>query len=66
MNNNLQEIYDNNIVHSSFLDKKNVEKCMEESYNLGVKDVLDWISKQNYLSDNLNYLIEEWNNQTKQ
>lgn len=64
MKQELKEIYDKNIVHHEFLDKPSVEKCMEESYNLGVNSVLSWLSKMDYLTDNIEYLIEEWNNQT--
>lgn len=63
MKNQLQEIYEETIVHSSFLDRDSVEKCMEQSYNLGAKDVLNWLSKMDYLSDNITYIIEEWENQ---
>lgn len=63
MKSELEEIIKKNIVHNSFLDKQSVEKCVEESYNLGVSDVLDWLSKMNHLSDNIEYIIEEWNNQ---
>jgi hypothetical protein len=38
---------------------------MEESYELGSKEVLDWLLKMGYLSDNINYIIEEWNNINK-
>ena len=61
----LEKIIENNIVNNVFLDKKSIQKCVEESYNLGVNDVLDWLSKMDYLSDNLKYIIEEWNNQNK-
>jgi len=61
----LEKIIEKNIVHNSFLDKQSVEKCVEESYNLGVNDVLGWLSKMDYLSDNVKYIIEEWNNQHK-
>lgn len=61
----LEKIIEKNIVHNSFLDKQSVEKCVEESYNLGVNDVLSWLSKMDYLSDNVKYIIEEWNNQHK-
>jgi hypothetical protein len=44
------------------LDKDGVIKSMEESYELGCKVVLDWLSKMDYLSDNITYIIEEWNN----
>jgi hypothetical protein len=63
MNNKLEKIYEENIFHSSFLDRNSVEKCMEDSYNLGVNDVLTWLSKMDYLSDNIDYIIEEYKNQ---
>lgn len=62
MKDELQKIYEKNIVHPSFLDRKSVEKCMEESYNSGVNDVLDWLSKMGHLSDNIEYIIDEWKN----
>lgn len=65
MDKKIQEIYDRLIVHNSFLDKRTVEKCMNESYNLGVNDVLSWLSTQDHLSDNITYIIEEWKNQKK-
>ncbi len=61
----LEKIIENNIVNNVFLDKESIQKCVEESYNLGVNDVLNWLSKQDYLSDNIEYIIEEWNNQNK-
>jgi hypothetical protein len=61
----LKDIIEKNIVHNSFLDKQSVENCVEESYNLGVNDVLDWLSKMDYLSDNVKYIIEEWHNLNK-
>lgn len=65
MKSELENIIENNLVHNIFLDRQSVEKCAEESYNLGVNDVLDWLSKMDYLSDNVKYLREEWNNQHK-
>ena len=65
MKDELKKIYEDTIPHSTFLDKSSVENCMENSYNLGVNDVLEWLSKQDYLSDNIKYIIEEWENQTK-
>jgi hypothetical protein len=65
MKSELEKIIENNIVNNVFLDKESIQKCVEESYNLGVNDVLDWLSKMDYLSDNLKYIIEEWNNQNK-
>jgi hypothetical protein len=65
MKDKLKKIYEDTIPHSTFLDKSSVEKCMENSYNLGVNDVLELLSKQDYLSDNIKYIIEELENQTK-
>jgi hypothetical protein len=65
MENKLQEIYEKNINNSFVLDKDGVIKSMEESYELGSKEVLDWLSKMDYLSDNINYIIEEWKNINK-
>jgi hypothetical protein len=36
---------------------------MEQSYEMGRQDVLQWLSKMDYLSDNINYILEEWKNQ---
>jgi hypothetical protein len=63
MKNTFLEIYDKNIVHTSFLDKRTVMKCMEDSYYQGVNDVLNWMSEMNHLSDNVDYLIKEYKNQ---
>lgn len=65
MKSNLKKILDDNIIHTGFYDRKSVEKCMEESYDLGTKEVLEWLSNQEHLSDNINYIIEEWKNQNK-
>lgn len=65
MEKKLQEIYEKNISNNFMLDKDGVIKSMEESYELGSKEVLDWLSKMDYLSDNITYIIEEWNNINK-
>ena len=65
MEKKLQEIYEKNINNSFILDKDGIIKSMEESYELGSKEVLNWLSKMEYLSDNINYIIEEWNNINK-
>ena len=65
MENKLQEIYEKNINNNFVLDKDGVVKSMEESYELGSKEVLDWLSKMDFLSDNIPYIIEEWNNINK-
>jgi hypothetical protein len=65
MEKKLQEIYEKNISNNFMLDKDGVIKSMEESYELGSKEVLEWLSKMEYLSDNINYIIDEWNNINK-
>jgi hypothetical protein len=65
MKKKLQEIYEKNINNNFVLDKDGVVKSMEESYELGSKEVLDWLSKMDFLSDNIPYIIEEWNNINK-
>jgi hypothetical protein len=65
MEKKLQEIYEKNINNSFVLDKDGVIKSMEESYELGSKEVLDWLSKMEFLSDNIPYIIEEWENKNK-
>jgi hypothetical protein len=59
----LRDIIEENVVHSLVLNHPSIEKCAEKSYNLGVTDVLDWLSKKDYLTDKLEYIIEEWSNQ---
>jgi hypothetical protein len=61
----LEKILNTYVVHTGFFDKNSVEKCMEQSYDLGSKEFIEWLSKQDYLSDNINYIIEEWENQNK-
>lgn len=63
MDGRLSEIFDNTISHSSFLNKEEVQSCMEQSYRLGIDDVLEWLKKNDYLTDNISYLIEEFENQ---
>jgi hypothetical protein len=59
----LEKILNTYVVHTGFFDRNSVEKCMEQSYDLGTKELIEWLSKQDYLSDNINYIIEEWKNQ---
>ena len=61
----LEKILSRYIVHTGFFDRNSVEKCMEQSYDLGTKEFIEWLSIQDYLSDNINYIIEEWENQNK-
>jgi hypothetical protein len=61
----LEKILNTYVVHTGFFDRNSVEKCMKQSYDLGTKEFIEWLSKQDYLSDNINYIIEEWKNQNK-
>lgn len=63
MDNRLTEIFENTIPHSSFSSESAIMSCMYQSYNLGIEDVLEWLKKNEHLSDNINYLIEEFQNQ---
>jgi hypothetical protein len=65
MEEKLKGIYEKNINNSFVLDKDGVIKSMEESYELGSKEVLHWLSKMEFLSDNIPYIIEEWENKNK-
>lgn len=53
--------------HSAFLNVEGLMKAMKISYQMGKSDgndeVLDWLSKMDYLSDNIQYIKEEWKNQ---
>jgi|688.fasta_scaffold45270_10 hypothetical protein len=62
MRKKLEIIYEKNVKSMFVLDKEGVFKSMEQAYELGSQEVLDWLSKMDYLSDNIDYIIEEWNN----
>lgn len=64
-NTKLKEILSNKLIHSNFLDKESVEESLIDSYNLGVEDVIKWLSNMTHLCDNIPYIIEEWKNQNK-
>lgn len=59
----LEEIYESKIIHNTFLDKESVIQSMMDSYHLGKEDIITWLSKQDYLTDNKESLLEEYNNQ---
>lgn len=60
-----KKIMQENNVHSTFLNEDGLVSALEQSYNQGVNDVLRWIEQMDDLSDNVKYLVEEWNNQHK-
>jgi len=62
MKHKLETIYETNIVHNSFLDKESIIKSMVDSYNLGKQELIDWLSEKDYLSDDKQTLLEEYNN----
>jgi len=62
MNQKLEDIYESNIVHNSFLDKESIIQSMVDSYNLGTSDIINWLSEKDYLSDDKEVLLVEYNN----
>ena len=62
MKQKLEEIYESNIVHNSFLDKESIIQSMADSYDLGKLDLINWLSEKDYLSDDKKTLLEEYNN----
>lgn len=58
----LNNIYESNIVHNSFLDKESIIQSMADSYDLGKLDLINWLSEKDYLSDDKKTLLEEYNN----
>ena len=62
MKQKLETIYETNIVHNSFLDKESIIQSMVDSYNLGKQELIDWLSEKDYLTDNKQTLLEEYNN----
>jgi len=39
-----------------------MQKCYEKGKYDGQDELLEWLSKMDYLSDNINYMIQEWKN----
>lgn len=63
---NFERIINESNNHSTLLDKKGLVSGMEKCYYQGVFDgqqeLIEWLSKMDYLSDNINYILEEWEN----
>jgi len=57
---NFEKIYEENIQHNSFLDKDSVMKSMMESYNLGKLELMEWLSKNDYLTDTKGQFLIEY------
>lgn len=62
MRQKLETIYETNIIHNSFLEKESIIQSMVDSYNLGKQEIIDWLSKKDYLSDNKESLLKEYDN----
>jgi hypothetical protein len=60
MDKRFKEIYDNTIPHSSFLSERAILSCLYQSYQLGINDVFNWLSKNDYLTDKKDVLIKEF------
>lgn len=56
--------------HSFFIDPKGLTKAMSICYEQGLTDgqneVLEFLSQMGHLSDNIEYIIEEFKNQNNQ
>ena len=65
---NYFELLNEQTVTSSIMDKEGCISAMDICYQIGKKDgtqeVLLWLENQKHLSDNIDYLIEEYKNQT--
>lgn len=52
---------------SIFLDQTGCIEAMEICYEMGRKEgqsqILKWLTEMNHLSDNIEYILEEWKNQ---
>lgn len=59
------EIFENTIPHSTFLSESTIKSCMHQSYKLGTEDVIKWLLENKHLSDNIQYIVDEWNNQNQ-
>jgi hypothetical protein len=59
------EIFENTIPHGSFLSESAIKSCMYQSYKLGNEDVIKWLLENKHLSDNIQYIVDEWNNQNR-
>ena len=64
---NFSEILKEHNQHNTLLDSKGVLKAMNVCYELGkndgVNEVISLISNMEHLSDNIQYIKEEWKNQ---
>jgi len=66
---NYLELIREHNAHSLLLDSDGMIKALKISYEQGISDgqeeFIQWLSKMDYLSDNINYILEEWKNQKK-
>ena len=55
--------------HNTFLNLEGMVSGMKTCYQQGIldgqKEVLDWLSNQKHLTNNIDYIIEEWKNQNQ-
>jgi hypothetical protein len=59
----IEEIYESRITHNTFLDKESVINAMTDSYQLGKEELINWLSEKDYLTDNKEILLKEYDNQ---
>ena len=67
---NYYELLKEHNEHSFFIDPKGLTKAMSICYEQGLTDgqnkVLEFLSEMGHLSDNIEYIIEEFQNQNSQ
>lgn len=60
MDSRFKEIYNNTVPHSSFLSERAILSCLYQSYQMAVDDVFEWLSKNDYLSDDQRIIRKAW------
>lgn len=65
MSRDFYEIMKEHNVHHLFINESGIVSALEKTYKMGAEDVLNWLLKQDHLCENIQYLVEEWNNQNE-
>ena len=66
MDSRLKTIFDETIPHSSFLDERSILSCMYQSYQLACDDLFQWLSDNDYLTDEKKIIQKEFFDRQKQ
>lgn len=65
MDKRFKEIFDNTVPHSSFLSENSIMSCMYQSYQMATEDLIDWLSRNGYLTDNPKQIHNEFQSRDK-